>query len=238
MMDLSERAPGPRKGVPPLDQNRARMLKQIAAALAAQFGPSCEVVIHDLTAQDPERSIIHIENGQVSGRQVGDGPSSVVMAQLLGGDPDPADHLAYLTRTPGGKILKSSTLYIRDNTGRVDAIFSINYDISALLMVENAIGDLTRSTREPDIQKAVRITVVNVGDGLFDEAVEDVALAGKPVALMNKDDRMRAVRFLNEHGAFLITKSSDKVAKFFGISKYTLYSYIDSKQEDSRHEQD
>ena len=229
MMDLSERAPGPRKGVPPLDQNRARMLKQIAAALAAQFGPSCEVVIHDLTAQDPERSIIHIENGQVSGRQVGDGPSSVVMAQLLGGDPDPADHLAYLTRTPGGKILKSSTLYIRDNTGRVDAIFSINYDISALLMVENAIGDLTRSTREPDIQKA------DVLDRLIEESV---ALAGKPVALMNKDDRMRAVRFLNEHGAFLITKSSDKVAKFFGISKYTLYSYIDSKQEDSRHEQD
>ena len=65
-----------------------------------------------------------------------------------------------------------------------------------------------------------------------------LAMAGKPVALMNKDDRMRAVRFLNEHGAFLITKSSDKVAKFFGISKYTLYSYIDSKQEDSRHEQD
>ena len=221
MMDLSERAPGPRKGVPPLDQNRARMLKQIAAALAAQFGPSCEVVIHDLTAQDPERSIIHIENGQVSGRQVGDGPSSVVMA-----------------RTPGGKILKSSTLYIRDNTGRVDAIFSINYDISALLMVENAIGDLTRSTREPDIQKAERITVLNVGDVLDRLIEQSVALAGKPVALMNKDDRMRAVRFLNEHGAFLITKSSDKVAKFFGISKYTLYSYIDSKQEDSRHEQD
>ena len=238
MMDLSERAPGPRKGVPPLDQNRAKMLKQIAAALAAQFGPSCEVVIHDLTAQDPERSIIHIENGHVSGRQVGDGPSSVVMAQLLGGDPDPADHLAYLTRTPGGKILKSSTLYIRDDAGRVDAIFSINYDISALLMVEGALSGLTRSTREPDIQKAERITVLNVGDVLDRLIEQSVALAGKPVALMNKDDRIRAVRFLNEHGAFLITKSSDKVAKFFGISKYTLYSYIDSKQEDSRHEQD
>lgn len=238
MMDLSERASGPRKGVPPLDQNRARMLKQIAAALAAQFGPSCEVVIHDLTAQDPERSIIHIENGQVTGRQVGDGPSSVVMAQLLGGDPDPADHLAYLTRTPGGKILKSSTLYIRDDAGRVDAIFSINYDISALLMVEGALSGLTRSTREPDIQKAERITVLNVGDVLDRLIEQSVALAGKPVALMNKDDRIRAVRFLNEHGAFLITKSSDKVAKFFGISKYTLYSYIDSKQEDSRHEQD
>ena len=29
-------------------------------------------------------------------------------------------------------------------------------------------------------------------------------------------------------GAMLITKSGDKIAKFFGISKYTLYSYLDT----------
>ena len=178
------------------------------------------------------------EAGVYTGRKVGDGASNVVMEQLRTQDPEPKDHLCYLTKTPDGKILKSSTVYIRDRKGRVSAILAINYDISALLMVENAIGDLTRSTREPDIQKAERITVLNVGDVLDRLIEQSVALAGKPVALMNKDDRMRAVRFLNEHGAFLITKSSDKVAKFFGISKYTLYSYIDSKQEDSRHEQD
>ena len=64
-----------------------------------------------------------------------------------------------------------------------------------------------------------------------------MALVGKPVALMNKDDKVRAIRFLNEHGAFLVTKSGDKVAKYFGISKYTLYSYLDLKQEEKRHEQ-
>ena len=31
-----------------------------------------------------------------------------------------------------------------------------------------------------------------------------------------------------------ITKSGDKVAKYFGISKYTLYSYIDKQQEDKQ----
>ena len=41
---------------------------------------------------------------------------------------------------------------------------------------------------------------------------------------------------LSQHGAFLITKSGDKVAKYFGISKYTLYSYIDTKQEEKQHE--
>ena len=124
------------------------MLKQIAAALAAQFGPSCEVVIHDLAAQDPEQSIAHIENGHVTGRRLGDGPSTVVMEQILHGDEDPQDHLAYLTRTPDGKILKSSTVYIRDGAGQVDAILSINYDISALLMVESALHGLV-STEGP-----------------------------------------------------------------------------------------
>lgn len=48
---------------------------------------------------------------------------------------------------------------------------------------------------------------------------------------MNKDDKVRAIRFLNEAGAFLVTKSGDKVAKYFGISKYTLYSYIDANKD-------
>ena len=48
---------------------------------------------------------------------------------------------------------------------------------------------------------------------------------------MNKDDKVKAIRFLNEAGAFLVTKSTDKVAKYFGISKYTLYSYIDANKQ-------
>ena len=63
---------------------------------------------------------------------------------------------------------------------------------------------------------------------LLDSLIEQaLALVGKPVAAMNKDDKVKVVQFLNNAGAFLITKSGDKVANYFGISKYTLYSYID-----------
>jgi len=220
-----------------LETNRLEMLKQIAAALAAQFGPNCEVVVHDLDAQNAEHPIVHIENGHVTGRKVGDGPSKVVMEQIFHGEQDPRDHLAYLTRTPDGKILKSSTIYVRDSGGKVSAILSINYDISALLMVDNAISGLI-STPNTTQEEQERITVFNVND-MLDELIEQsVALVGKPVALMNKDDKVRAIQFLSRHGAFLITKSGDKVAKYFGISKYTLYSYIDAKQEEKQHEQD
>lgn len=207
----------------------------MAAGIAAQFGSSCEVVIHDLS-RNPDHSIVDIVNGHISGRKVGDGASHVVMEQLQTNDPEPKDHLSYLMKTPDGKILKSSTVYIRNSKGKVSAILAINYDISALLMVENAIGGLVRTTdSEPGEE---RITVLNVSDLLDDLIEQSVALVGKPVALMNKDDKVRAIQFLSKHGAFLITKSGDKVAKYFGISKYTLYSYIDLKQEEKRHEQD
>ena len=75
--------------------------------------------------------------------------------------------------------------------------------------------------------------VAHITNDLLDELIaQSVALVGKPVALMNKEDKMRAIGFLSQNGAFLVTKSGDKIAKYFGISKYTLYSYIDKQQEE------
>ena len=45
--------------------------------------------------------------------------------------------------------------------------------------------------------------------------------------MMTKEDKVKAIGFLNDAGAFLITKSGQKVCTYFSISKYTLYSYID-----------
>lgn len=56
---------------------------------------------------------------------------------------------------------------------------------------------------------------------------QSVDLIGKPPVLMNKEEKIRAIRFLSENGAFLVMKSDEKIAKYFGISKYTLYSYLD-----------
>ena len=47
--------------------------KRLAHGLALQFGPNCEVVVHDLETEDVDHSIVVIENGHVSGRKLGDG---------------------------------------------------------------------------------------------------------------------------------------------------------------------
>ncbi len=216
-----------------MEKKRLELLQQIAAGIAAQFGNQCEVVVHDVSTNQPEHSIVALENGHVSGRKVGDGASKVVMEQLKSHEAQPEDHLGYLTRTPDGKILKSSTMYIRNSKGHVSAILSINYDISALTMVDSAVSELIspRDTRQTEPERIVNI------NGLLDDLIaQSVALVGKPVAMMNKEDKVKAIQFLNQNGAFQVMKSGNKVAKYFGISKYTLYSYIDMKQQDAGRE--
>lgn len=208
-----------------LSQEQLSLLRQMARGMAAHFGPSCEIVVHDLTGENFEHTVVHIENGHVSGRGVGAGPSHAVLDLLRSGGVPPDDQLAYLTRTPDGKILKSSTLYIKNPAGQVGAIFSINFDISALLTVENALRPLTAPS-SPDTAEPERITR-SVADLLDDLIDESVALVGKPASLMDRDDKIRAIRFLSDAGALLITKSGDKIASHFGISKYTMYSYLD-----------
>ena len=209
---------------------KLEFLKQLAHGLTAQFGSSCEVVIHDLTKKNLDNSIVHIENGHVSNRHTGDGPSGIVL-ETLRSDPEKVhDKLAYLTRTEDGRILKSSTLYIRDESGRIAYIFSINYDITTLLAAENAIRGLVQTGPEEDGQEdgeapqKITHNVTELLDLLIEQAIAKV---GKPVALMNKEDKTAVVQYLNNAGAFLITKSGDKVSSLLGISKFTLYSYMD-----------
>ena len=65
-----------------LDDAVLNFLRHLAKGLADQFGPNCEVVIHDLSDNYKENSIVAIENGHVSNRKVGDGPSLAVLDAL------------------------------------------------------------------------------------------------------------------------------------------------------------
>ena len=188
---------------------------RLAHGLAVQFGSNCEVVVHDLQGKDIEHSIIAIENGHVTGRRIGDGPSQIVLESLHNSKQNlkQEDRLAYLTKTKNGKILKSSTIFIRDDS-----------DISLMLAMEKELSSFTGTIEEDTTKEPI---AVNIGDLLDELITQSVQHIGKPVTLMSKEDKVQVVRLLNEAGAFLITKSGPKVCQFLGISKYTLYSYLD-----------
>ena len=197
---------------------------RLAKGLAGQFGRNCEVVIHDLKGEDPDHSIVAIENGHVTGRTVGDGPSRIVLEALKDPSGETEDRISYLTRTPDGRVLKSSTIFIHDDDGSVIGLLGINYDISMFIAVDQSIRAFTEQEQSAPEPTAISRNVADLLDELLEQSVQ---IVGKPTAMMNKEDKIRAIRFLNDSGAFLITKSGPKVCKYFGISTYTLYSYLD-----------
>lgn len=204
--------------------------KRLANALATQFGDNCEVLVHDLTVDDPEHTIVCIENGHVSSRQQGDGPSAVALEAMHAEHPEELkDKSGYLLKTHDGRIVKCSTVYIRNEKGGIDGIFSVNYDITDLIMAEKAVSSILHSEeKEKDTEPArIPLNINDLLDGLIEQSV---ALVGKPVAMMTKTDKMAAIDYLDKTGAFLVTKSGDKVSNYFGISKYTLYSYLDANR--------
>lgn len=211
------------------------ILIQLAHGLAEHFGPQCEIAIHDVT-RDLSNTIVSIENGQISGRAQGDAASNVVLEALHTPPEELKDQIGYLTRSSDGKALKSSSIYIRDRSGNLRYIFSVNYDIASLKAVDELIRglitthpatDQSGKAEQKKQESAPRIphTVTELLDSLIEHALAEV---GKPVVMMTKEDKIRVVRYLNDAGAFLITKSGDRIASVLGISKFTLYKYMES----------
>ena len=128
------------------------LLKQIAHGLAQQFSDSCEIVIHDVR-HGIENTILYIENGHVTDRKSGDSASNVVLEAIKADPSTLQDQYAYLTKTNDGRLLKSSTFYIKDESGTLAYIFSINYDITAL-----AAADQFSAVLYPDTEsrRAIR----------------------------------------------------------------------------------
>ena len=85
------------------------VLRPIMRAIATSVGPFCEVVLHDVSGRNVEHTIVAIENGHVTNRQVG-GPSTDRGLEVLRtGTSEEADY-AYATRTKDGRELRSSSI--------------------------------------------------------------------------------------------------------------------------------
>lgn len=206
-------------------------LKRLIKGIAEEFGSNCEVTIHDLKA-GYEHSIIAIENGHVTGRKVGDVASRIAM-ETIHSNLQHKDHYSYSTRTNDGRILKSTTICIPDANGEVKALLCINYDITQLIVSNNIMKDFVsikeaKDDGDGDDDVAIPTDVNQLLEDLIKESYE---LVGKPVAVMTKDDKMKAIKYLESKGALLIKKSGDKISKFYDISKYSLYSYLNSSEE-------
>lgn len=197
-------------------------IKNIVAPLAESLGPGVEVVLHDL--REIPDSIIAV-GGKLSGRATG-GPSTNLLLQHV--REQRTDHLLrYRNRTDHGRELLSSTLFLRDESQRAIACLCINVDISQWLelrqLVDTHVSSLVEDAGEPAPQESFFTTTDDLVDTMIGEAIETVEV---PVELMHKPHKLRVVADLDDRGFFSFREAAEILAKALGVSRYTIYNYL------------
>ncbi len=195
--------------------------------LEAQFGKKCELVLHDLT-KDYDHTIIDIRNGYLTNRRIGGSGTNLGLEVLSGNVQGNGNRFNYIVHTRMGRIFRSSSLYIRDDDGKVIGSLCINLDITDSLRFEEFLKEYNNyPSEEPESNAPVEVFADNVAQLLDHLIQQGVARIGKEPQEMNRADKIAMVHFLDEKGAFLISKSTEHVCKLLNISKYTFYNYLE-----------
>lgn len=203
-------------------------LEKVMSLLEHHLGPNSEVVFHDLTLPY-EHTIVDIR-GNLTNRTVG-GCGSNLGLEIIAAKEKNGDRFNYITHTKTGKILRSSTIYFyqeNDETKPIAAL-CVNTDITDSLRMESFLkqynGYEISTAHTTHVNEHFAQNVNELMDKLLLDAQDSV---GCPAPQMNKEEKMKFLSYLDQRGAFLISKAGDNVSSFLGISKVTLYSYLET----------
>jgi predicted transcriptional regulator YheO len=97
----------------------------------------------------------------------------------------------------------------------------MNYDISLLMQFDREIEDFIsfEETKSENFYSTVQDVIQNMVDQVLREFK-------KAPAGMTLEDKIECVRLLEEKGAFLIKGSTEYLASVLGVSKFSIYNYL------------
>lgn len=198
----------------------------VTKGLAQMLGPDYEIVLHDIT--DPEHSVIAIENGHVTGRKIGAPLTDLGLYILRSEKFREVDVVPnYMTTTSDGRILRSTTIFIRDENEKIIGFLCINFDTTKVSMFKQVIDQHLSFQKLEDLAGANHEKFASRVEELLNEAIQEVkSLTGKPLRYATKEEKINVLKKLDEKGFFLLKGAVDLLAREMGNSKFTIYAYL------------
>ena len=196
----------------------------LAHMIAQTIGDDCEVVLHDL--ENPQQSVVYIVNNRVTGRQVGQSFDHLVPQVILSKKLDHDIVTNYYFHTADGRLIKSSTALLKDFGGKVVGALCINIDTTKISQQIEWLQSLMPGTEEnaapAEVSQEELTHVSEIVTDLIDKIIGD-----KDMARLRREEKLELIRFMDQRGIFLLKGAVDQVGSRMGISRVTVYSYID-----------
>jgi predicted transcriptional regulator YheO len=202
-----------------LNKSLFQVLIQQADALKELFHPFCEIVIHDFS--DLEHSIIYI-TGDLTGRSVHGPPTDLLLSRAQKGDTD-KDLLSYVTGLSDGRLMKSSTVFLRDEKGIAFGAFCINFDISPFITFNKQLSEFVMMEGPNEVTEVFSADIYETIQGMVMDALNEMQAS---IQNLSRNDKIELISRLYSRGAFQVKKAVPIVADLLGLSRATVYNYI------------
>jgi predicted transcriptional regulator YheO len=198
---------------------------QIADVLGQIFQGVLEVVVHDF--KDLDHSIIHIVNGQISGRTVGECASELGIRRLLENEDIPDELVNYTNRNSLGQKLKSASIAIRDDSGKMIGAFCLNFDVSHFEQFQKFLEFFLRC--EPHTLVGVDdITPTQSNADDIQQEIEEYLLRNNLYSSqLTYKEKQGVVDYLYKRGSFKKRGAISIVANSLQLTRQCIYNYLD-----------
>ena len=196
----------------------------LAHMIAQTIGDDCEVVLHDL--ENPQQSVVYIVNNRVTGRQVGQSFDHLVPQVILSKKLDHDIVTNYYFHTADGRLIKSSTALLKDFGGKVVGALCINIDTTKISQQIEWLQSLMPGTEENAAPAEVSQEELTHVSEIVTDLIDKI-IGNKDMARLRREEKLEMIRFMDQRGIFLLKGAVDQVGSRMGISRVTVYSYID-----------
>ena len=183
---------------------------QLVEGIFQMLGSRYEVILHDLS--HVESSIVALA-GDVTHRKIG-GPVTNYLLQLLQkyGDSAP-NSINYRNVTTDGRILRSSTIFIRDENGHIVGSLCINQDLTDYIVASRLHQEMVSFQHPAEEDEAEELFAHDISEVMEDMVRTELGMVQKPVAYMQKEDKLSIVGNLANRGIFDVKGSVEYVAE-------------------------
>ena len=191
--------------------------------LAEVFGGDAEVVLQDVS--DFNNSVISIRNNHISGRKLGSPATNLVLKVMNGNFTDKNYVTNYRGISATGKVVRSSTYFIKDDRGIVVGMLCINIDIDKYVQLKNHLDGILKLPEEIFEKTTEKFSVS--AEGLASDSIETILEeSGISPERMSQEEKMEVVYKLDKNGVFLVKGSICKIASILNVSNATIYRYL------------
>ncbi len=202
-------------------------LSPLIEGMAKHFGDSCEFVVYDHSKNFPTTTVAAIANGHITGQRLGES-GAVTGLKILKGQEEESGRYNCVSQTSDGRFLRSSIIYLRGEDGIILGSLCINFDITELILARNFIDGFLKMepSESQQLLPVEPLFFENVEDLLVAMIADSISHVGVPVAHMSREQKVEGITYLNRRGAFKIKNAASVAAKYYDISRYTLYNYL------------